>query len=69
PLNDEQLFGIDTSNSESSDLELLNEGLLRGNSGSVQLINNNNSNNNNNNNNSSNNSNNNNRASSSHLSR
>ncbi|VDN86041.1 unnamed protein product, partial [Brugia pahangi] len=60
PLNDEQLFGIDTSNSESSDLELLNEGLLRGNSGSVQLINNNNSNNNNNNNGNNNNSNSNN---------
>ncbi|VBB34059.1 unnamed protein product, partial [Acanthocheilonema viteae] len=74
PLNDGQLFGTDTSNSESSDLELLDEG-LHGNDGSVQLINsssNNNSNNNsnsNNNNSNNNNNNNNNRASSSHLSR
>ncbi|KAM3723056.1 hypothetical protein ACO02O_06343 [Dirofilaria immitis] len=72
PLNNGQLFGIDTSNSESSDSELLDEG-LRVNSGSIQLINNsshsNNNNNNNNTNNNNNNSNSSNRASSSHLSR
>uniref|UniRef100_A0A915PU55 Uncharacterized protein n=1 Tax=Setaria digitata TaxID=48799 RepID=A0A915PU55_9BILA len=60
-LNDDQLLANDTSSSDSSDIELLNDGL----DGSVQLI----SSSSNNNNNNSNNNNNNNRGSISHLSR